>query len=103
MRALLLLLVGGGFTLDQNHPSLEDGGGIERSDRTQERQRRQLDFEGGGGGVNDYVNGEADFDADPGVGDGDEQEFWRTVGTKLIPPTDNSKSILTVFSRIIGT
>ena len=39
-------------------------------------------MEGGGGGVNDYVNGEADFDADPGVGDGDEQEFWRTVGTK---------------------
>ena len=83
MRALLLLLVGGGFTLDQNHPSLGEGGG---SDRAQERQRRQLDFEGGGGGVNDYVNGEldfvsGDFDPDSSLGDGQEQEFWRTVRT----------------------
>ena len=90
MRALLLLLVGGGFTLDQNHPSLGRGGegGGTRSDQRQERQRRQLDFEGGGGGVNDYVNGEldfvsGDFDADTGLGDGVEQEFWRTVQAKL--------------------
>ena len=91
MRALLLLLVGGGFTLDQNHPSLGGGGegGGTRSDQRQERQRRQLDFEGGGGGVNDYVNGEnldfvsGDFDADTGLGDGVEQEFWRTVRAKL--------------------
>ena len=88
MRVLLLLLVGGGFTLDQNHPSLEGGGGGEggRSNRAQERQRRQLDFEGGGGGVNDYVNGEldfvsGDFDPDSSLGDGVEQEFWRTVRT----------------------
>ena len=82
MRVLLLLLVGGGFTLDQNHPNLEGGG----SGRAQERQRRQLDFEGGGGGVNDYVNGELDFvggDFEPatGLGDGLDQEFWRTVQT----------------------
>ena len=83
MRALLLLLVGGGFTLDQNHPSLGGLGGGEGggSDRAQDRQRRQLDFEGGGGGVNDYVNGELDFDPDTSLGDDLDQEFWRTVRT----------------------
>ena len=62
-----------------------------------DRQRRQLDFDGGGGGVNDYlngdieepkdVNGDAVTEADEGkTGDGKvrersngEQEFWRSV------------------------
>ena len=83
MRALLLLLVGGGVALDQNHPNLEEVGHLssERSDQVQERSRRQLDFDGGGGGVNDYVNGEldfvsGDFEADQGP---DGKDFWRTV------------------------
>ena len=92
MRVLLLLLVGGGVALDQNHPNLEEVGHLssERSDQVQERSRRQLDFDGGGGGVNDYVNGEldfvsGDFEADQGPGDGDdEQDFWRTVTYRLL-------------------
>ena len=46
------------------------------SDREQERHRRQLDFEGGGGGVNRYVNGDGDT-GDPG---GEEEiEYWTMV------------------------
>ena len=46
------------------------------SDREQERHRRQLDFEGGGGGVNRYVNG----DGDTGDAGGEEEiEYWTMV------------------------
>ena len=60
-----------------------------------DRQRRQLDFDGGGGGVNDYLNGDIE---EPRVVKGEavteakdrktrdgkersngEQEFWRSV------------------------
>ena len=55
----------------------EDGDATEAaSDREQERHRRQLDFEGGGGGVNRYVNGDGDT-GDPG---GEEEiEYWTMV------------------------
>ena len=107
MRALLLLLVGGGVALDQNHPNLEEVGHLssERSDQVQERSRRQLDFDGGGGGVNDYVNGEldfvsGDFEADQGTGDADdEQDFWRTVTyLVLFLKVPRILSILSLFS-----
>ena len=105
MRVLLLLLVGGGVALDQNHPNLEEVGHLssERSDQVQERSRRQLDFDGGGGGVNDYVNGEVDFvsgdfEADQGPGDGaDEQDFWRTV-TYLVLFLKKMTRILSILS-----
>ena len=105
MRALLLLLVGGGVALDLNHPNLEEVGHLssERSDQVQERSRRQLDFDGGGGGVNDYVNGEldfvsGDFEADQGPGDGDdEQDFWRTV-TYLVLFLKKMPRILSILS-----
>ena len=109
MRALLLLLVGGGVALDQNHPNLEEVGHLssERSDQVQERSRRQLDFDGGGGGVNDYVNGEldfvsGDFEADQGTGDGaDEQDFWRTVSyfVLFLKKMPHILSILSLFSH----
>ena len=107
MRALLLLLVGGGVALDQNHPNLEEVGHLssERSDQVQERSRRQLDFDGGGGGVNDYVNGEldfvsGDFEADQGDGDSaDEQDFWRTVSniSCIISKKNATYSLYSVF------
>ena len=108
MRALLLLLVGGGVALDQNHPNLEEVGHLssERSDQVQERSRRQLDFDGGGGGVNDYVNGEldfvsGDFEADQGTGDGDgadEQDFWRTVSNISCIISKKMPRILSILS-----
>ena len=52
-------------------------------------KKRQLDFEGGGGGVNRYVNGDQDYD-DVYSDDyqSDDIEYWRMViisNARLIP------------------
>ena len=50
-------------------------------------QKRQLDFEGGGGGVNRYVNGDGDDYA--GFSDqyediNDDKSFWRMVNLNFV-------------------
>ena len=54
------------------------------SEETEERslKKRQLDFEGGGGGVNRYVNGDQDYEDIYSVDyrPQDDIEYWRMVG-----------------------
>ena len=42
-------------------------------------KKRQLDFEGGGGGVNRYVNGDQDYDYSIDYRPQDDIEYWRMV------------------------
>ena len=55
----------------------------ERTTFSEERslKKRQLDFGGGGGGVNRYVNGDQEYeDYDPE----DDVEYWRMVSSLVI-------------------
>ena len=97
--ATLLFLLTGVLAL---RPAQED----------KDRQRRQLDFDGGGGGVNDYLNGDIE---EPRVVKGEavteanesksrdgkvkersngEQEFWRSVSITVLSRPGRSQGLL---------
>ena len=69
----------------------------ERTTFSEERslKKRQLDFEGGGGGVNRYVNGDQDYEDDYSIDyrPQDDIEYWRMVShTGWFSPNPSSLS-----------
>ena len=57
----------------------EDGSNDHESETERSLKKRQLNFEGGGGGVNRYVNGDqADYEDQYG-----DNEYWAQVGNTL--------------------
>ena len=52
------------------------------SEEERSLKKRQLDFEGGGGGVNRYVNGDQDYDYSIDYRPQDDIEYWRMVRLK---------------------